>query len=113
MAESTMERQEAMRLQAKNADILNQLTKPEVQEALTALVENLPKLAEMTTLLTKVYDLARTGCGRPGARSGHARRHSGSREADGGKSETFRVCCHRSPTNARNKTGRRSVCSAC
>lgn len=63
MAESTMERQEAMRLQTNNADILNQLTKPEVQEALTALVDNLPKLAEMTTLLTKVYDLAHTAAG--------------------------------------------------
>lgn len=39
-------------------DVLDQLLKPELQEALTVLVEQLPKLAEMTTLLTKMYDLA-------------------------------------------------------
>lgn len=38
-------------------DVLDQLMKPEVQESLTVLVENLPKLAEMVTLLTKAYDL--------------------------------------------------------
>lgn len=41
-------------------DVLDQLMKPEVQESLTVLVANLPKLAEMTTLLTKTYDLAQT-----------------------------------------------------
>lgn len=39
-------------------DVLDQLLKPELQEALTVLVEQLPKLAEMMTLLTKTYDLA-------------------------------------------------------
>jgi len=39
-------------------DVLEQLLKPEVQEALTTLIDNLPKLAEMTALLTKTYDLA-------------------------------------------------------
>ncbi|WP_281883556.1 DUF1641 domain-containing protein [Paenibacillus sp. YYML68] len=38
-------------------DVLDQLMKPEVQESLTILVENLPKLAEMVTLLTKTYDV--------------------------------------------------------
>ncbi|MCZ8522093.1 MULTISPECIES: DUF1641 domain-containing protein [Paenibacillus] len=38
-------------------DVLDQLMKPEVQESLTVLVENLPKLAEMVTLLTKTYDI--------------------------------------------------------
>ncbi|MFC7686007.1 DUF1641 domain-containing protein [Ureibacillus sp. GCM10028918] len=39
-------------------DLLDQLLKPEVQESLTTLVEQLPKLAEVVTLLTKTYDLA-------------------------------------------------------
>ncbi|EGL15816.1 MULTISPECIES: DUF1641 domain-containing protein [Paenibacillus] len=41
-------------------DVLDQLMKPEVQESLTVLVENLPKLAEMVTILTKAYDLAQS-----------------------------------------------------
>jgi uncharacterized protein YjgD (DUF1641 family) len=41
-------------------DILNQLLKPEIQESLTVLVENLPKLTEMMTLLTKSYDTAQS-----------------------------------------------------
>lgn len=40
------------------ADVLDQLLKPEVQESLTVLVDQLPKLTEMMTLLTKTYDLA-------------------------------------------------------
>ncbi|OCS94246.1 DUF1641 domain-containing protein [Caryophanon latum] len=39
-------------------DVLDQLLKPEVQASLTTLVDNLPKLAEMTTLLTKSYEFA-------------------------------------------------------
>lgn len=39
-------------------DLLDQLLKPEVQESLTILVEQLPKLAEVVTLLTKSYDFA-------------------------------------------------------
>lgn len=41
-------------------DVLDQLMKPEVQESLTVLVENLPKLAEMVTLMTKAYEFATT-----------------------------------------------------
>lgn len=41
-------------------DVLDQLMKPEVQQSLNVLVENLPKLAEMTTVLTKAYDLVQT-----------------------------------------------------
>ena len=37
-------------------DLLNQLLKPEVQESLTVLVDHLPKLAEMVTVLTSSYD---------------------------------------------------------
>ncbi|HWL22825.1 MAG TPA: DUF1641 domain-containing protein [Ureibacillus sp.] len=39
-------------------DLLDQLLKPEVQQSLTVLVEQLPKLAEVVTLLTKAYDFA-------------------------------------------------------
>lgn len=41
-------------------DVLDQLMKPEVQKSLNELVEQLPKLAEMVTLLTKAYDVAQT-----------------------------------------------------
>ncbi|WP_028559146.1 DUF1641 domain-containing protein [Paenibacillus pinihumi] len=41
-------------------DILDQLMKPEVQKSLTELVEHLPKLAEMVTIMTKAYDVAQT-----------------------------------------------------
>lgn len=37
-------------------DVLDQLLKPEVQESLTMLIDNLPKLTEMVTFLTKAYD---------------------------------------------------------
>jgi uncharacterized protein YjgD (DUF1641 family) len=39
-------------------DLLDQLLKPEVQQSLTTLVDQLPKLAEVVTLLTKAYDFA-------------------------------------------------------
>ncbi|OXM82943.1 DUF1641 domain-containing protein [Paenibacillus rigui] len=45
---------------AKELDVLDQLMKPEIQKSLTDLVENLPKLTEMVTVLTKAYDLAQT-----------------------------------------------------
>mgnify|MGYP001333700145 CR=1 FL=1 len=47
-------------LQTAQPDVLDQLMKPEVQQSLNVLVENLPKLAEMTTVLTKAYDLVQT-----------------------------------------------------
>jgi uncharacterized protein YjgD (DUF1641 family) len=40
-------------------DVLDQLMKPEVQQSLTVLVENLPKLTEMVTFLTNAYDLVK------------------------------------------------------
>lgn len=45
-------------VERNSQDILDQLLKPEVQESLTVLVDNLPKLAEMVTFLTKAYDFA-------------------------------------------------------
>ncbi|SFE82779.1 Uncharacterized conserved protein YjgD, DUF1641 family [Paenibacillus algorifonticola] len=41
-------------------DVLEQLLKPEIQSSLNQLVESLPKLAEMVTLMTKAYDVATT-----------------------------------------------------
>ncbi|TBL76632.1 DUF1641 domain-containing protein [Paenibacillus thalictri] len=43
-----------------SVDVLDQLMQPEVQQSLTVLVENLPKLAEMVTVLTKAYDFAQS-----------------------------------------------------
>ncbi|MNW25560.1 hypothetical protein D3C74_23040 [compost metagenome] len=41
-------------------DVLDQLMKPEVQQSLTVLVENLPKLTEMVTVMTNAYDVAKS-----------------------------------------------------
>ena len=41
-------------------DVLDQLLKPEVQQSLTTLVEQLPKLTELVNILTKSYDFAQT-----------------------------------------------------
>ncbi|MGN1400168.1 MAG: DUF1641 domain-containing protein [Bacillus sp. (in: firmicutes)] len=43
----------------RKADILDQLLKPETQESLTVLVEQLPKLTEMMTVMTKSYDFVK------------------------------------------------------
>ncbi|WP_219835016.1 DUF1641 domain-containing protein [Paenibacillus sp. R14(2021)] len=55
---TNVDQQEQAAAVAAKSDVLDQLLKPEVQEALTALVDQLPKLAEMMNLLTKTYDLA-------------------------------------------------------
>ena len=39
---------------------MDQLLKPEVQESLTTLVEQLPKLTELVNILTKSYDFAQS-----------------------------------------------------
>ncbi|MCQ6273791.1 DUF1641 domain-containing protein [Bacillus sp. V3B] len=41
-------------------DVLDQLLTPEVQDSLTNLVEQLPKLTEMVNVLTKSYDMAQS-----------------------------------------------------
>lgn len=41
-------------------DLLDQLLKPEVQESLTTLVDQLPKLTELVNILTKSYDFAQS-----------------------------------------------------
>lgn len=54
--------QEALNLSAKQEqlDVLEQLLKPEVQESLTVLVEQLPKLTELVSIMTKSYDFAQS-----------------------------------------------------
>ena len=47
-------------IRQEQLDILDQLLKPEVQESLTTLVEQLPKLTELVTVLTKSYDFAQS-----------------------------------------------------
>jgi uncharacterized protein YjgD (DUF1641 family) len=43
-----------------NQELLDQLLKPEVQESLTTLVDQLPKLTELVNVLTKSYDFAQS-----------------------------------------------------
>lgn len=42
----------------QNDVLLDQLLKPEVQESLSALIEQLPKLTEIVKVMTKSYDFA-------------------------------------------------------
>lgn len=51
---------EQLTVSKEQSDVLNQLLKPEVQESLTTLVDQLPKLTEMMTLLTKSYEFAQS-----------------------------------------------------
>ena len=46
--------------QHSQLDVLEQLLKPEVQQSLSALVEQLPKLTELVNILTKSYDFAKS-----------------------------------------------------
>ena len=41
-------------------ELLDQLSKPEVQASLTALIEQLPKLTEVVNALTNAYDLTKS-----------------------------------------------------
>ncbi len=55
---ATKPEQESQQVSA-NQDVLDQLLKPEVQESLTTLVEQLPKLTELLNVLNKSYDFAK------------------------------------------------------
>lgn len=63
-ATSTLERTEkestTVTANKEQVDVMEQLLKPEVQESLTTLVEQLPKLTEIVSVLTKTYDLAQS-----------------------------------------------------
>lgn len=58
----TKPEQEFLEMSSKQEklDILDQLLKPEVQDSLTALVEQLPKLTELVAILNKSYDFAQS-----------------------------------------------------
>ena len=59
MSEATNQLQaEKPAVSQEKLDVLDQLLKPEVQDSITALVNELPKLTEMVTTLTKIYDVA-------------------------------------------------------
>src|SRR3954451_21625145 len=55
-----MEKSKSQEFKAEQLDVLDQLLKPEVQESLTGLVEQLPKLTELVNVLTKSYDFAQS-----------------------------------------------------
>lgn len=60
MSETTAQTNAEKQLTATNQDLLDQLLKPEVQESLTTLMEQLPKLTEMINGLSKTYDVVQS-----------------------------------------------------
>ncbi|MDR4924704.1 DUF1641 domain-containing protein [Peribacillus simplex] len=56
----TQSQTEQLDARQKQLDVLDQLLKPEVQESLNTLVEQLPKLTELVNILTKSYDFAQS-----------------------------------------------------
>jgi uncharacterized protein YjgD (DUF1641 family) len=61
MSETTAQTNAEQQLTAtSNQDLLDQLLKPEVQESLTTLIEQLPKLTEMVNGLSKTYDVVQS-----------------------------------------------------
>ena len=54
-----MEKPKSAETKLDQLDVLEQLLKPEIQESLTTLVEQLPRLTEIVNLLTKSYDFAK------------------------------------------------------
>lgn len=52
----TAPEQEAPKASLSKEDVLDQLLKPEVQESLTTLIEQLPQLTQLVGALTKSYD---------------------------------------------------------
>ena len=56
----TQSQTEQLNDRQKQLDLLDQLLKPEVQESLNTLVEQLPKLTELVNILTKSYDFAQS-----------------------------------------------------
>ncbi|SIS05381.1 hypothetical protein SAMN05878482_1111, partial [Peribacillus simplex] len=56
----TQSQTEQLNARQKQLDVLDQLLKPEVQESLNTLVEQLPQLTELVNILTKSYDFAQS-----------------------------------------------------
>jgi uncharacterized protein YjgD (DUF1641 family) len=59
-AEEAVWTEKKARAMEEQIDLHDQLLKPDVQQSLTMLVENLPKLTEMVNTLTKTYDAAQS-----------------------------------------------------
>jgi uncharacterized protein YjgD (DUF1641 family) len=57
---STDESVKSTVLSEEQMNALNQLLNPEVQQRLTIIVDNLPKLSTIVTLLTNTYDVAQS-----------------------------------------------------
>ena len=57
MSEQTTQSQ-SVEVSKQQLDVLDQLLDPQVQQSLTTLVNELPKLTEMVSTLTSVYDVA-------------------------------------------------------
>jgi uncharacterized protein YjgD (DUF1641 family) len=55
---NVMDKPKSNETKLEQLEVLDQLLKPEVQESLTTLVEQLPRLTEIVNLLTKTYDFA-------------------------------------------------------
>jgi uncharacterized protein YjgD (DUF1641 family) len=51
-----VEKPKSQEVQQVPSDVLDKLLKPEVQESLTTLIDQLPRLTEMVNVLTKSYD---------------------------------------------------------
>ncbi|ELK44260.1 DUF1641 domain-containing protein [Halobacillus sp. ACCC02827] len=56
MSELTREQGEQKAVTQDERELLDQLSNPEVQESLTTLVKELPKLTELVTILSASYD---------------------------------------------------------
>lgn len=56
----TEQKPEVLSPNQQQLDLLDQLMKPEVQESLNTLVDQLPKLTELVKILTKSYDFAKS-----------------------------------------------------
>ncbi|RRJ62509.1 DUF1641 domain-containing protein [Paenibacillus oralis] len=62
IAETKTEQGGALSAGQQERELLEQLLKPEVQESLNVLVEQLPKLTEMVGTLTQSYDFFKSLC---------------------------------------------------
>ncbi|MGG3195312.1 DUF1641 domain-containing protein [Priestia aryabhattai] len=60
MPSSTDENIKSSALSQEQMNALNQLLNPEVQQRLAIIVDNLPKLSEIVTLLSNTYDVAQS-----------------------------------------------------
>ncbi len=59
MVEATLEAEKAKEEAVGHTKVNEQLLQPEAQEALVALVDQLPKIVEMMATLTQVHDVAK------------------------------------------------------